>query len=260
MFGNTKVLGLALGLAAIVVVLYNVHVSRIRNENTRDSVELLRYKIDRSAGDKITDKDDIEVAAVPRVAAVGLKSVVSSEARLRLDDVGRTLGRSVQAGQWIQWDDFAGSSAQRPADQIQEPNGQLVTLPLDPRLIPGKMLRAGDRVDIWGAFQNDRGELQTFCIISGLRVYGIGGQSLSETASGKRTDAEGVASYRDIQVVIRKDVVDKVYNVLSNARGQMVWVTIRNPKDPPGGSDGQVNPLLNKFAQTAVPSASGMGS
>lgn len=251
MAGNGKLLLLSLGLAAVVVILYNVHISQIRNEQQSDMMKLLRYKLDKKAGEQISEKDDIEVISISKSAADGLRSVVTSE---RISDyAGKTLSRPVIRGQWIQVDDIMETTINRPSIKIP-PGMVLVTLPLDPKMIPGKMLRFGDKINVLAALPaspTNKTQYKTYHIIDGLSVHGIGGRTLSDRPNTSRvSDDDGVSSYQNIQVEVAKDLDTKLYNVISHAKGQQVWIQVRYPLEPKSQNDGKINEQVRQFAET----------
>lgn len=246
---NTKLLLLSLGLAAVVVILYNVHINQIRNAGKDDVVRLLQYKLDRRAGDQISDKDDIEVVVVNRQIAAGLGSVHTERSRV----AGKVLSRPVTRGNWVMIDDFNEASKNSPSSRLDR--GQVVvTLPLDQRMVPGRLLRFTDRVNLLGQFINDKGQYETYNILDGLVVYGIGGRVLNESLSLKQSEDEGVSSYRDIQVVIQRDLSRPLHNLLSHARDQQFRIEIRSPLEGPGPFDREINPALVKYTQSAAAS------
>jgi len=251
MAGNGKLLLLSLGLAAVVVILYNVHINQIRNEQQSDMIKLLRYKLDKKVGEQISEKDDIEVVAMSKSAADGLRSVVTSD---RVSDyAGKTLSRPVIRGQWIQVDDIMETAINRPSIKIP-PGMVLVTLPLDQRMIPGKMLRFGDKINVLAALPlspTNKTQYKTYHIIDGLSVHGIGGRTLSDRPNSPRaSDDEGVSSYQNIQVEVGKEMDTALYNIISHAKGQQVWIQVRYPLEPKGASDGKINDATKAFAET----------
>lgn len=241
MFGNTKVLALALGLAAVVVILYNVQIQNIRKERESGKVNLLRYKLDRMPGDQVTDRDDIEVVGVSSEAAKGLSNVITEEYwKVRSN---KTLTKAVHPGQWVEGDDFAGSGDERPSMKI-DPANEGMALPLG-NLTPGRMLRYGDRVNVWGTFQDPKtGEYKTYWVIQGLQVQGIGGQSLADAAKDT-----GIATYKDIQVQVDKSLVAQMFNLISHARGQSLWITLRSAKDTNFDAK-KINPELMPYVKS----------
>ena len=240
---NSKMLVLSLVLAAVVVVLYNVHINQVRNEGKDKLVKLLQYKLSRHAGEQISEKDDFNIVEVTQKEADGLRSVKREGA----DFTSKTLARPVSTGDWVMLDDFAGAREDRGIGHKLDPGDVLVVLPVDPLHSQGRALRFGDRVNILGEIRNKDGKYEYVHIIDGLTIFGIGGKIVSDVR--KPTEEEGSTSYKDVEVPMKADMSMQMYNVLTHLRGQQVIIEIRN-RTVNGDNDGKFNPDMGDKLKT----------
>lgn len=223
---NSKMLVLSLGLALLVVVLYNVQINKIRTDSIGTTVKMLQYKIEKHAGDTISDKDDLVSVDVNTELAKGLKNVKRDEERT--DVVGQKLAHTVAIGDWVMRDDFGDLFKESPI-----PAGEgYIAIPIDPNYSPGKMLHLGARVNVLGEVQVKPGQFKTVRLIEGLVVRSIGGNSVTDFA---RPGEDSSKQYRDIGSSLPRapnDMVAQWYNVLSYVKGGRVIIELRNPRDP----------------------------
>jgi len=243
---NTKQLLFAIGLGAVVVVLYNVQVNRIRNENTADMVQKLTYKVEKQPGE-ILKAEDMEVVDVPRSTAQYLTAVKDASQRTAID--GKPVLRKGNKGSFIVVDDLEGEQANRPSTGLHGDNEE-VSLPLDPTVSLGRALRMGDKVNVWAMMPDGKSGYKVTKVIGGLQVRTIGGIPLGTAQPSRRADDEGVLSYRQIGVEVSRDQVDKLYNVRTWAQTQQFWVTLRSEVSS-YPDDGRLNPELEKYWSTA---------
>ena len=240
---NSKMLVLSLGLALLVVVLYNVQINKIRTEAKGTTVKLLQYKMNKHAGDTISDRDDLQAIDVDSQLAKGLKNVKTEDDRDTV--VGHKLAHGVAANDWVMRDDLAD---QVERNSITPPHEGLVTVPIDPTYSPGRMLHLGDRVNLLGEVQVTPGHYRTMRLIDGLIVRSIGGKSAGDFT--KQGD-EASSSYREIGISLPREMIPKWYNVLSYVKGGRVIIELRNPSDPV--TEIAINPDLNDKLEKADP-------
>jgi hypothetical protein len=188
---------------------------------------LWQYKIEKRAGDTISDKDDVVAVDVNSEVAKGFKNIK------RVDDpdspVGQKLSHGVAAGDWVMRDDFGTPSGPETAIPV----GQgYIAIPIDPNYSPGKMLHLGALVNVLGEVQVKPGQFKTVRLIDGLVVRSIGGNSVTDFAHPGEDSSK---QYRDIGSSLPrqpKDMVAQWYNVLSYVKGGRVILELRNPRDP----------------------------
>ena len=228
---NSKILMLSLGLALLVVVLYNVQINKIRTEAKGTTVKLLQYKIEKRAGETITDRGDVQVVEIDKKAADGLKSAKTDEDLVPGGPVlNHKLVRGVAAGDWVQTNDLDSGEGN---NRSPVPNGEgLISIPIDPMYSPGRMLHLGDRVNVLGEVQIKPGQFKVVRLIDGLVVRSIGGKSINDVKPGE--DASSTP-YREIGSSLPrqpKDMVMQWYNVLSYVKGGRAILELRNQRDP----------------------------
>lgn len=251
---NRNLLLIALGLAAVVMVLYNVQVSRIRSENEGKTEKFLRYAVSKNRGEQINIKEDLQVVEISSKASAGLTGMRQWQEMRDLN--GKTMSRAVKGGDWVLTDDIYDERKIKPSDDVTN-DSELVTLTLKQKVSPGRMLRLSDRVNVYAMLPDEKGQYKTTRIINGLVVLGIDGRSLAEgspTGAAKLGD-EGLNTYKTLQVAVKKDLVPQIYNIMSYTRDESVWVTIRNSGDRAGSEfpDGEINPALpDKFKKVAA--------
>ncbi len=224
---NSKMLVISLGLALLVVVLYNVQVNRIRTEAQGTKTLLLKYKMNKSAGDTISDTEDLQAVEVDSKLAKDLTSVITDEDRDKA--IKKKLVHGVAANSWVLLDDFADRS-----DFFSPiPKGEgLISIPIDPMYSPGRLLKLGACVNVLGEVQIKPGQFKIVRLIDGLVVKSIGGRSRDDVS---RPGEDISNSYREIGSSLPrqpKDMVTQWYNVLSYVKGGRAILELRNPADP----------------------------
>jgi len=245
---NKKLILVAVLLGVAVVVLYNIHISRIRRQVEGGKVKLLRVNRDIRAGEEVTAKD-VDVVAVPENFADNLGAPIRAEER---DVLPYVVNRSLQKDQYLLWSHITGGDENRPSAAISDEK-VAVALELDPKLSPGDILRVGDRVNVLGYLPAKGGGYETYRIIKGVKVHTIGGVGRSEaTGSGRASGGSvGRRSYDSVTIELPPDESIKLYNVLSHVRGGRVWLELLNPGSLPSDRE-EVNPELPDLTAKAA--------
>jgi len=245
---NKKLLIVALVLAAVVVVLYNVQISRVRSAARGRTVRLLRLARDMQPGEKI-DPKDLEVVEVETRIAEGLGNVITAS-REDMNYVKTSkITKSVRKGSWLLFEHTVNVERDNPSSRIRK--GWVThTFAIDPRQSPGEILRIGDRVNVLGMLSLKGKGLKTYRIIENLKVLEIGGKSYhqpSERTSRRQAPDEGMRQYQKITVEVPPDVSRQLADVLTHVRGSL-WLEVRNPTDAPAGRRGpQIHPDLRNI-------------
>ncbi len=224
---NSKMLLLSLGLAAIVVILYNVHVAQIRNACQPKMVELLQYRIAQRPGD-VVRRDDVIPVKVAAEFADGYKGIETPD-HMDFEDRSRSfkLTRGVGQGRWVRTDDFDGGDT--PSVSVP-PHQVLVTIPIDPKSCPGRLLHLYNRVNILGEVQVTPGNYRTIRLINGLQIQAIGGKT---TADFPRQGDDSVATFRDVGVLMPEEISAQWQNVLSYVKGKQVILEVASMSGTP---------------------------
>ncbi len=222
---SKQLLLVAIILAAIVAVIYNVRITQIQSASKGETVELIRVVRDMQAGEKIRPKD-VETVEVSAEFVKGLDNYMKAD---EMDTaLTSTLYQPVLKGRWLKYEHTVSTARPNPSQRIR-PGMVTYTLAIDPRQGPGEILSVGDRVSVLGMLVVGDKPLQAYRIIEDLKVIEIGGVTFSDRLArpGKRQKT-GQRQYRKITVEVTADVSLQLANVLSHVRGN-VWLEVRNP-------------------------------
>jgi len=246
---RNKGLLLVAGLLGLVVVLiYNVHIDRVRQEGKGNLVQMLRYKADMDAGDEI-EADDIELVPVEKGLTKPLGDVVTSANRKFL--IGRKVNTSVNSGSWILWSHVTEASAGPP--EVVPPGYRTVAVEVDPRNTPGNLLAVGSRVDLVATLSLEGKPPSNYLVMEYVRVISVGGFGRpGEWATDKERNKylRGQSSYRTINIMVKKDMVLELENVLSH-RLRPVGLVLRNQHDTDAQNPERINPILAPLTKKA---------
>jgi len=224
---NRKLLLVALGLGVLVALIYNLHVSQLKNAGKSDQVVVLRFKNDMDTNRTIALKD-LEKKYAPADLKDGLGSVVVLSQGEPFRYEGYKLTRAVQMNQLLTYDDIQPQRNRAGAEKgFQEKGPRKVpcVLSVDPALLPPGLL-PGDIVNIVCDY-DFAGQPQYYRIISGVRVDGVGELTRQDMADrSRRPSARSVESYRKITVLVSERVSLKLCNV---TRGKNVRVERIDP-------------------------------
>ncbi len=246
---SKRLLVVALILAGVVVVIYNVHVNQVRKAGRGKMVERMRFKRDMDPGEMITKKD-IRVMEVDRLVSIGLGNVVPSKESNYA--VGRILNQSVKKDDWVRYGHVTAEEGSGPARKLGD--GMVaVSLELDPQNSLGDILRVYDRVNILAKLSVDRKQLRMFRVMRGVRVMAIGGrgESGNTMATGPRIRMGRVPrSYRSITIEIPEKISLQLANVLSHRAGSIEIELCKSggTADP---ADAKINPELKSLMEYA---------
>lgn len=225
---NSKMLLISMGLGLLVVVLYNVQINIIRNEGSKDMVNLLQYKLEKRAGDTISAKDDIMVVPVPKQYEKAWKSVLNESDYLNTTAqgiVGKKLVRGVSKGDWVFREDFPNEA--RNQKDLPPPGLVQIEIPVNAKLSTGGTLRLSMPVNVLGEVQVSQGLYKTMTLMEGLIVRAIDGRGLNDPNPGNVSSG----NIRSIQVQVPKPVARQFFTLLTHVKGQQVVVQIASSTD-----------------------------
>ncbi len=249
---NKKLLIVALGLALIVMVLYNLRISQVRRAGKGDTVTLLRYNRDIEAGEKIKESD-FDIVRVDKRLVGSLGQVIERSGLEHVLDIGR-LNQPVQRGLLAFWPHVTRDSRYNPAGTISK-DKVAIALPLDANLIPGDIVSVGDRVNVLGMLSVEGKPFKTYRIIESVVVRTIGGKGsrVYMTPKSRGSIAErGMRMYRSITVEVSPKVSPQLYNVISHTHNGKVWIELCSGKQAIPPTAGQINPELSQLARYAA--------
>jgi len=248
---NKKLLLVALALGLLVVLIYNVHIDRVRKAGEGKQVYLLKARYDLKKGSKITAKN-VERYAVSEKLVEGLTGLIVLDSEKALDQYANDrLNQDVQINSYLTHQSIQKGEEKSPSGRIK---AGMVGCPLaiDPNLSPGEILRPGDYVNISGEFQFSGERRRYYGIIEGVRVLAVGGQSVEAEGPTVANPGvtKGVRSYRTILVEVSPEVALKLADL---TRGMTVIVHVLS-SDPSAGlppNAGKIDSELEKLARTA---------
>jgi len=242
--GSKRPLIIAGVLALVVVVLYNIHVSRIRSAAEGDTTAVVRYTRALQAGRKLRARD-VEVVEINRRLAKQLGPLVKGDEKAEL--VGMALRFDVPAGGLALWGHLAGAGTNGD-DRLALGETQASTIEVDPDTTPGELLQPGDRVNLVGLVQPPGKPLQAYTLLYAAPVLSVGG--VSQEQLEQRGYAGSRRRYSKITLRLRPDVDQQLRNLLTHLRGEgKPDVVIAG--DVPANLVGKINPLLAALAKEA---------
>ena len=239
---NKGMLIVSLVLAALLVVVYNLHVSAVRSESRGTYEKVIRVVRDIRAGETL-NAADIEVIDMNSRIVKRLGNVVKASEQATA--VGMRVTQPVRRGELLMWAHLTGEQGGRPSATIRQ-GYQGVPLDIDPRWSPGGLLQQGDTVDVIGIISLQGKPPKAYVIVPSVQVCGIAGVPNTPervTERGKVVSNSVARRYRSITVEIRPDQVLPLMNVLTHVEGGVrVVVRRQGEKVPPNA--GLVNPTL----------------
>jgi len=237
----------------VVVVLYLAQISHLKSSQRQGKVAVLKFVHDVGAGKK-PKRVDVEIVEIERSQLKHLESLV--KAKDIGDVVGRRLYEEGRIGQFVQFHHIMGQDRYGPSSKLYE---GMVAVPLDvdPRYVPGDILRVYDRVNILAVLSVDRKPHRTYRVMEYVRVLAVGGRGEQQRylvdARGARK-GQMPRTYRSITVEVPKDKSLELMNVLTHRIGAIRLELCRSGKNAEIDESkiGRINPELKKLAQKAA--------
>ena len=250
----------AIGLAILVVILFNLNQARILKAQKGETVELLIYARGLRVGDRVSTKD-ITVREISSRGAEGYGRVLRNKTADRDSIVGEFLSQDVRKGEYVQWAHVTGTEEGRPSSRIGEA-ALFISVPIESLTSPGSDMRPGDRINLLGRF-NLGGKVETVRVIENVRVLSAGGQGMSSlVSSGTGAKSSRTrSSYRSIGIEVPPEVSIQLQNLRTHLVGEYV-VELRNPRDQilaDTDQPGTINDKLKELARGAAVIRGGSG-
>ena len=245
---NKGLLLVAALLGLVVVLIYNVHIDRVRQEGKGNLVQMLRYARDMDAGEEI-EADDIVLVPVEKALTEPLADVVTQSKRSFL--IGRKVNQSANGGSWILWSHVTETRVD--GTSIVPKGYRSVSVDVDPRNTPGNLLTVGSRVDLVAILPLEGKQPASYFVMEYVRVISVGGFGRpGESATARERDKyrRGLTSYRTINIAVKQEMVLELKNVLSHAM-EPVSLVLRNQQDTDAQNAERINPLLMPLAMKA---------
>ncbi|MCE5276731.1 MAG: RcpC/CpaB family pilus assembly protein [Planctomycetaceae bacterium] len=246
---NTRLLLVAGGLGVAVVILYLAQISHIREENQQGKVELLVFTHDIKAGATISESD-VERVQVERSQIGRMGDLVLARDFPQFS--GQPAAEEIKQKQYVQYRHFNASAKDRPATKLSE---GMVAFPLevDPRFVPGDVLRVYDRVLVMAVIMGEDRRARTYQVFKGgVRVIAVGGkgEQVRELRSGTERVGQVASSYRTITIEVPAKELPELVNLMTHIIGS-VRLAMPYADAPKAQDDASINPQLMKLAGNA---------
>ncbi|MHC4563710.1 MAG: CpaB family protein [Planctomycetota bacterium] len=232
----------AVVLAIVVVIIYNLQLVRERKAAEGDMVSVLRYRRDLQAGEQITARD-LEIASIETRYKKWLEDVVLSDEQDYAET--RTVERNVRMGEFVLQSHLGGAEGERPAHGITK--GMVTrTVEIDSVTSPGTILAVHDRINLIGVFEVSN-RRRTYRIIADVRVLAVGGRGPTGTdlSGGETRTPRASRAYRSVTIEVSPDVSLLLNDVLTHIQGPII-AEVRNPGDKTFAANaGQILPPLD---------------
>lgn len=221
---NKKLLIVALILAAVVVVLFNVYITRARSEGKEAAVEVAAFAQGHSAGFVVHNGDMVSVKFPEKFLNKNLTDVVLWKDRNNVKDY--TLVRDVTAEELVRYSHVRSDSGNLP--NVVASDMTTFTFPVDADKIPGDILLPNMRINVWGMF-NVAGRQTAMMVVRKVRVVSVGGRGAQESGpfQAGRGTAGGLRSYRSVTIEVPENVAQSLANIQTHAT-QPFWVSVLN--------------------------------
>lgn len=252
---NWRLLIVACVLGLVVMVVYNIHIGKVRRGLDVAMVTAYRYNRNLEIGDKVADEDLDRVEIAKKTAdSIGRLLHENDKDSMAVDE---KITRDVSKGDFVMWGHFTTVDSHGPASSLSKDMVQ-ITIPVDSKKAPGRVLRIGNHVNILGMLPTKQGSFKTYRIIEWLKVVAIGGQTdRGGTASAER----GMRSYSTITVEMQRkepDVSLQWSNLETYLRGPAIIEICPSMHPPKKGVAGTIAIDLIPFTtKAAVTSAGG---
>jgi len=248
---NWRLLIVACVLGLVVMVVYNIHIGKVRRGLDVAMVPAFRYTRNLEVGDKLAE-DDLERIEIPKKTAESIGRLLEENEKDTMA-IDRTINRDVSKSDFAMTGHFTTASGNDPAASIGKGSVQ-VTIPVDSKRVPGRVLRIGNHVNILGMLPSKSGsDYTTYRIIEWLKVVAIGGQT---DRGGSMQNAEaGVRNYKSITVEMKRkdpDVSLQWSNLQTHLRGPAIIEICPSRYVPQKGSAGVINPDLVRYTTKAA--------
>ena len=251
---NWRLLVVACVLGLVVMVVYNLHISKVRRGSQKEQVTAFRYDRNLDTGDTVADEDLIRVQ-IPRDFAESIGRLLEEDEKDTLA-VNQKINRDVSKDDFAMAGHFSNTPSIGPAGGLTVDEVQ-ITIAIDSKKTPGKALRIGNYVNILGVLPTKQGTYMTYRIVEWLKVVAIGGQTNQRSTSGgsRNTAALGVRAYSTITVEVKRrnpDLSVEWSNLETHLRGPAI-IEIAPSKHPPKkGMEGVIAPELKEFTKNAA--------
>jgi hypothetical protein len=251
---NWRLLIVACVLGLVVMVVYNVHINKIKRGMDKVMITAYRYDRNMESGEKVAEDDLISVQLAQDTAEDIGRLLKEHEKGLAVNQI---IQSDVSKDGFVMMGHFTASASTGIGNELH-PDKVYETILIDSKKSVGKVLRIGNYVNILGMLPTKQGTYKTYRIIEKLKVVAIGGNTDS---GGKRGSAgRGVRSFGTITVEMKvkdPDVSLQWSNLQTYLRGSP-FIEICSPRVTVRGGAGTIAQDLIHYTTKAA-SAGGAG-
>ena len=244
---NKRLLIVALVLAALVVLLFNVYVSGVGRGDEDATVELAAFARPMRRGDKIKD-GDLKAIRFPQQYTYGLPNVLEWDRRAIAKD--KFVTQTVQENEFVRFAHITPEEGSASSNLPREPNVSW-SFEIDRQGSPGDILWPNSWINLVGLFTIN-GKTKAYLVIEKVRVLTVGGRGAGELGgdgAGRSSAGMGQRSYGSITIEVPPKVALELDNVKSHAIGQL-WVQVLHAGAVPNDNP-KVNAELARLAGEA---------
>ncbi len=219
-FGNRRLLAVAVGLGLLFVGLYMLQEALEARRISEGQTLIVRLRTDLEPEQALTAQN-VEAVAMDAGLARNIPSLV------RWDEIEDTLGsqrvqRRVLKNELLLWSHLGkGELAGQLKSEEVESGWRQITLNVETE-DAGALVSPGDRVDVLGALSLDGTPPRMQLIIEGVKVLAVG--SVTDPDERRR-------DFRTLSVMVPRDVVPDLMEVVHRRVVGRVKVALRNPAD-----------------------------
>jgi Flp pilus assembly protein CpaB len=244
---NWRLLVVAIVLGLIVAIVYNIHIGEVRKEVRGEQVMLLCVNRDIRPGDRLKAEDISRVERPKTLVTYLGDPLTATDYEYAL---GKVVNTNVMKDHILTFAHILTTSEKERPSIGLTPGLVGFSLQVDPHLVPGRLLRVGDHVNIMGTFTIS-GKTSNFTIMESARVLTIAGE-IGKPERGSRGE-DGMPSFQSISIEVSPTVAKELSNVLSHAGSVRVLVRPATEDFSAIDKNGpQLSPEVRKLAETAA--------
>ncbi|MCX5660540.1 MAG: RcpC/CpaB family pilus assembly protein [Planctomycetota bacterium] len=253
---STRLVIVALALAIFAVVLTNIYIESVRRDVKRNSFNIYLLNRRVQPGERLR-KEDTKRIAIPRDFEQSFKELgaVMENDYDALASGGEQFQRAASANDMLLFSLFTAPGG-RDLDRGISPGRRLVSLPVNPRRIPGE-LRPGISVDIQAAFNLGGGVPTVMTVMENVRVTAVGSRTIADERDADPSSLRPISGYRAITIEVTPE--DGTYlNMIERVMIGDFDLLLRNPEDQTtkikaGGINPEVLDIIDKRRREAPP-------
>ncbi len=246
---NLWLLATAIVLGLLAVVIYNVHISAIRDERKSQTEKVLTVAQDIRKGQSLKDSFLIEEEIFRDKGGAWEKHVLASR-RDSLIKGKKPVFVTLRRGEYLM-ECHLTRPDQTDVAGVLRPGmvGKTISVASDES--PGDLLRADGYIDLLGIFQTKEGRFETIRILEGVRVVSVGGTrpNLDDVRHNARA-VKPLTNFRKIMLEVAPDISTKLANLETHCVGEFMLDIV---PEPSARHAAKITTKLDILSRTAKP-------